>query len=213
MTYFRQKPGTKSATYLLRYPFPDIGAFSAVVEALRMKNPLGCTSYYTKRRAFQPIMPVRERYTAKFVYLNGNGKQEGTSSEVYNSVGGYETGVASMISNLANIASHRGKIVHCKDADLFSVTLKCHDDGGGTLFPQSRPGPYHRFILYGRRHTETGGEMVGQRTGTGVKDAKKRWVAGRPVEVYKQAGGYEFQEMRDQSTISCPFLSPRPIPL
>ncbi|MGB7787833.1 hypothetical protein [Methanoregula sp.] len=41
MTRFRQKPGTKSATHLLKYPFPDIGAFSAVVRALRSKNPLG----------------------------------------------------------------------------------------------------------------------------------------------------------------------------
>ncbi|MGB7787834.1 hypothetical protein [Methanoregula sp.] len=79
-------------------------------------------------------MPVRERYTAKFVYLDVNGKQAGTGSEVYDSVEGYETGVASMISNLANIASHRGRLVHLKDADLFSVTLKCHDGGGELYF-------------------------------------------------------------------------------
>jgi hypothetical protein len=134
MTHFRQRPGSKSATHRLKHPFPDIGAFSAVVQALRMKNPLGCTSYYAQRRNFQPVMPVRERYTAKFVYLDRTGKQAGTSSEVYDSVGGYETGVASMISNLANIASHRGKIVHRKDADLFSVSLKCHDEGGELYF-------------------------------------------------------------------------------
>ena len=134
MTHFRQKPGTKSATHLLKHPFPDIGTFSAVVLALRLRNPLGCTSYYARRRAFPAVMPVRERYTAKFIYLDKDGKQVGTSSEVYDSVEGYETGVAAMISNLANIASHRGKIVHCKDADLFSVTLKCHDGGGQLYF-------------------------------------------------------------------------------
>jgi len=79
-------------------------------------------------------MPVRERYTAKFVYLDGNGKQVGTGSEVYDSIEGYETGIASVITNMANIASHRGKVVHLKEADLFSVTLKCHDPGGELYF-------------------------------------------------------------------------------
>jgi hypothetical protein len=79
-------------------------------------------------------MPVRERYTAKFVYHNGNGKQVGTSSEVYDSIEGYETGSASMITNMANIASHRGKVKHLKKSDLFSVTLKCHDPSGELYF-------------------------------------------------------------------------------
>ena len=39
-----------------------------------------------------------------------------------------------MISNLANIASHRGKLAHLRDADLFSVTLKCHDEGGDPYY-------------------------------------------------------------------------------
>jgi hypothetical protein len=134
MTRFRQKPGTKSATHRLKNPVPDIDTFTAIVQALRLSNPLGCTSYFARRRNFQPVIPVRERYTAKFVYLDKNGKQVGTSSEVYDSAGGYETGVASMISNLANIASHRGKLVHLRDADLFSVTLKCHDEGGELYF-------------------------------------------------------------------------------
>ena len=79
-------------------------------------------------------MPVRERYTAKFVYLDANGKQVGTSSEVYDSLEGYETGIASMITNMANIASHRGKVKHLKESDLFSVTLKCHDPSGELYF-------------------------------------------------------------------------------
>lgn len=134
MTHFRSQPGSKSATRILKHPFPDIAAFSAIVRALQLKNPLGCTSYHAKKRVFPPVMPVRERYTAKFVYLGGNKKQVGTSSEVYDSVEGYETGSASMITNMANIASHRGKVAHIKEADLFSVTLKCHDPGGEFYF-------------------------------------------------------------------------------
>jgi hypothetical protein len=134
MTHFRQRPGSKSATRKLKHPFPDITAFSAVIQALRLKNPLGCTSYYIQKRNFPPVVPVREQYTAKFVYLDTKGKQVGTSSEVYDSLEGYETGIASMITNMANIASHRGKIVHRKDADLFSVALKCHDPSGELYF-------------------------------------------------------------------------------
>ena len=134
MTRFRQKPGTKSATHRLKKPVPDIDAFTAIVQGLRLRNPLGCTSYFAKRRNCPPVMAVRERYTAKFVYLDTKGRQVGTGSEVYDSAEGYDTGVASMISNLANIASHRGKIVHLKDADLFSITLKCQDEGGELYF-------------------------------------------------------------------------------
>jgi hypothetical protein len=134
MTHFRSQPGSKSATRKLKRPIMDIAVFSAVVRNLLTGNPLGCTSYYAVRKNFPPVLPVRERYTAKFVYLDGNGKQVGTSSEVYDSIEGYETGIASMITNMANIASHRGKVQHRKESDLFSVTLKCHDPSGGLYF-------------------------------------------------------------------------------
>jgi len=49
-------------------------------------------------------------------------------------VEGYETGIASVISNMANIASHRGKVKHLPDTDLFAVTLKCHDPDGELFF-------------------------------------------------------------------------------
>ena len=134
MTHFRKRPGTGSAVRTLKNPFPDIGKFSSVVRMLIIKNPLGCTAYHARKRVFPPVMPVRERYTAKFVYHDGNGKQVGTSSEVYDSVEGYEIGSASMITNMANIAAHRGKVSHIREADLFSVTLKCHDPAHGFYF-------------------------------------------------------------------------------
>ena len=134
MTHFRLRPGSKSASRILKHPFPDSAAFAAVVKALRVGNPLGCTSYHAQRRNFQPVMPVRERYTAKFVYLDKNDKQVGTSSEVYDSLEGYETGSASMITNMSNIAAHRGKVKHLREADLFSITLKCHDPSGELYF-------------------------------------------------------------------------------
>lgn len=134
MTQFRQRAGTKSAVHRLKKPVPDISVFDTIIQGLRMKNPLNCTSYMCAKRNHPPVEIVRELYTAKFVYLDEKGKRVGSGSEVYNSVEGYETGIAAVISNMANIASHRGKVKHMPAADLFSVTLKCHDQNGEFYF-------------------------------------------------------------------------------
>lgn len=81
-----------------------------------------------------PVEIVREMYTAKFVYLNAGKKQIGAGLDRYDSVEGYETGIAAVISNMANIGSHRGKVKHTPAADLFPVTLKCHDPNGEGYF-------------------------------------------------------------------------------
>ena len=134
MTHFRQRPGTKSAFRNLKKPIPDMPAFDAIVRSFTMNNPLGCTSYWSNKKNHRPAETVREMYTAKFVYRDDKGKRLGSGSEVYNAVEGYETGISAVISNMANIASHRGKVKHIPDADLFSVTLKCHDPGGEMYF-------------------------------------------------------------------------------
>ena len=127
MRYFKPKPGTKSAVRILKQPLPDITAFDAVVQSLVLNNPLGCTSYRSAKKNHPPVEIVREMYTAKFVYLNAIGKQIGIGLDRYDSVEGYYTGIAAVISNMANIAAHRGKVRHIPAADLFSVLMKCHD--------------------------------------------------------------------------------------
>jgi len=128
------KPGTKSAFCILDKPFADIFSFQAVVQDLILRNPLGCTSYRTVKKHHPPVMKVRERYTAKFVYEDPAKKQIGSSSEVYNSVEGYEDGIHAVLSNMANIAAHRGRARHIPASDHFSVILKCHDAGGELYF-------------------------------------------------------------------------------
>jgi len=134
MAYFKQKPGTKSAIRRLENPFPDVMAFDAVVRLLILKNPLGCTSYRGAKKHHPPVEKVREMYTAKFVYENARGKRMGNGLDMYNSIEGYQYGIAAVISNMANIAAHGGKVKHIPGADLFSVTLKCHDPDGGIYF-------------------------------------------------------------------------------
>ena len=134
MAVFEERTGAKSAVRHLKRPFPDLAAFDAVVRSLIMKNPLGCTSYMMGKKNHRPIEKVREMYTAKFVYRNTNGKRIGIGLDMYNSIEGYENGIAAVISNMANLAAHGGKIRRMPDADLFSVTLKCHDPELGFYF-------------------------------------------------------------------------------
>jgi hypothetical protein len=134
MAHFNQRPGTKSAFRILKKPIPDASAFDAIIRSLVLNNPLGCTSYRTRRRVHKPVEKVRERYTAKFVYEDKDKKQTGTGQEAYNSFEGYQYGISAVITNMANIAAHTGKVRHVPDADLFSVILKCHDRDGELYF-------------------------------------------------------------------------------
>jgi hypothetical protein len=134
MPDFRVRPGTKRAYRRLKTPIVDITAFDEIVRSLIHKNPLGCTPWYSRQKYHPPVGKLREMYTAKFEYRNGTQKRIGTSIEMYDSVEGYETGIAAVISNMANIASHRGKVRHIKQADLFSVMLRCHDGSGEVYY-------------------------------------------------------------------------------
>jgi hypothetical protein len=134
MAGFTEQKGRKSAVRHLKNPVRDITAFEEIVQSAVLKNPFSCTSYRSARKHHPPVEKTREMYTAKFLYLDTKGKRIGSSSEMYNSVEGYQTGIAAVISNMANIASHRGKVKHLPGADLFSVTLKCHDPDGELYF-------------------------------------------------------------------------------
>jgi hypothetical protein len=134
MAHFNQRPGTKSAFHLLKKPLPNVTAFDAVVRSLIMNNPLRCTSYWSGKKYHQPLEKVREMYTAKFIYEDPDGKRVGTGQEMYNSVEGYQYGISAVITNMANITAHRGKVRQTPDADLFSVILKCHDPDGELYF-------------------------------------------------------------------------------
>jgi len=134
MVQFNQRPGTKSAGRPLKTPFPDIMAFNAVIQSFITKNPLGCTSYRNTKKNHPPVEKVREMYTAKFVYLTPEGKQIGNGHDMYTTVEGYQNGIAAVISNMANIAAHGGKVRHLPRADLYSAILKCHDPNGEIYF-------------------------------------------------------------------------------
>jgi hypothetical protein len=134
MAHFEQKTGNRSALRFLKNPFPDVVVFNTVVRALILRNPVGCTSYMKAGKNHPPIEKVREMYTAKFVYEDAQGKQVGNGLDMYTSVEGYQYGIAAVISNMANVAAHGGKVRHVPGSDHFSVTLKCHDPDCGLFF-------------------------------------------------------------------------------
>jgi hypothetical protein len=151
----------------MKKQFPDIMAFDAVIQSLILKNPLGCTSYRSAKRHHPPVEKVREMYTAKFVYHDAKGKRVGSGSEVYNSVEGYQYGIAAVISNMANIASHGGKIKHLPDADLFAVTLKCHD-----------PNDELYFLSFSRDRV-----TLSSYSDEGIRKRVEKWADGVPALV------------------------------
>lgn len=127
MAAFRKKYEKRSAVLYLKTPFPDIGAFSAFVKDIVLKNPFGCISYMTGRKNHPPVEKIREMYTAKFVYVDAGHRQVGSGSDIYRSLEGYEDGIAAVVSNTANALAHGGKARHLPASDLFAVTLQCHD--------------------------------------------------------------------------------------
>ncbi|HXX54539.1 MAG TPA: hypothetical protein VEI81_00415 [Methanoregula sp.] len=118
----------------MKVPVADIQVFDRIVQSLIQRNPLGCTPYFARVHHHPPIEKLREMYTAKFEYRNERRKRVGSTIEVYDSVEGYDTGIAAVISNMANIASHRAKPRHLPKADLYSVMLQCHDREGELYF-------------------------------------------------------------------------------
>jgi len=165
MARFVEKNTGMSAVHTLKQPFPDIVAFDSIVRSLILKNPLRCVSYMSGKKNHPPVEKVREMYTAKFEYEDMKGKRVGIGSDTYNSVDGYHTGIAAVISNMANIASHGGKPRHTPEADLFSVTLACNDPGSGLYFLSIA----RDRVTLSSYHDE------------GIRERAGKWVDGLPL--------------------------------
>lgn len=130
MVDFIQNQAVKSAVRKLPDPIADLATFDAIVQAVITNNPFGCISYMAAGINHQPVEKTREMYTAKFVYEDGDAKRTGTTSENYNSIAGFNGGIAAVLANTANITAHGGNVVRNPAGDTFAVTLKCHDPNG-----------------------------------------------------------------------------------
>ena len=125
---------TKSAVRKLTDPITDVAAFNTIVQSVITTNPFGCVSYMISGVNHQPVEKSKESYSTKFVYQDGMAKTVGTSSETYNTITGYNAGIAAVLANMANITAHGGTVVHDADRDTYSASLKCHDPNGEWYF-------------------------------------------------------------------------------
>lgn len=130
MADFVQSTNVKSAIRKLAEPIADIDAFSTVVQSVITTNPFACVPYMSAGATHEPVEKSRESYVARIVYEDSNAKVVGSDTGKYNSVQGYNAGVAAMLANTANITAHGGTAARNYAADTFSATLKCHDQNG-----------------------------------------------------------------------------------
>lgn len=120
----------KSAVRNLANPITDVAAFDAIIQSVILNNPFGCVSYMSSGVNRPPVEKSRESYTAKFVYENSNAKRTGTGSETYNTIAGFNAGIAAVLANAANSTAHGGTPARNPASDNYTATLKCHDPNG-----------------------------------------------------------------------------------
>lgn len=134
MADFTQRTNVKSAIRKLADPIADVTAFNTIVQSVITTNPFGCVSYMTAGSNHPPVEKSKESYTAKFVYQDEDAKTVGNSSESYNTMAGFTSGIAAVLANTANSTAHGGSAFHNTEKDTYSVTLKCHDPSGEMYF-------------------------------------------------------------------------------
>jgi len=130
MADFTQNTNVKSAVRRLAAPIADLDAFNTIVQSVILNNPFGCVSYMSSGTNHPPVEKTKESYTAKFMYQDSDAKTVGRTSESYNTIAGFNSGISAVIANTANNTAHGGTPIHTSDADNFSATLKCHDPNG-----------------------------------------------------------------------------------
>jgi len=134
MADFVQNSTVKSAVRRLADPLTNVAAFDAIIQLVILNNPFGCVSYMSSGVNHPPVEKSRESYTAKFVYQDTEAKRIGAGSETYNTISGFNAGIAAVLANTANSTVHGGTPVHNEEGDSYSATLKCHDPNGELYF-------------------------------------------------------------------------------
>jgi hypothetical protein len=75
-------------------------------------------------------------YGGRNIHRTGSktGEADRSGLDTYSPIEGCRYGIGAVISSMANNAAHVGKARHIPDADIFSITLKCHDPKAGLFF-------------------------------------------------------------------------------
>ena len=130
MADFVQNTNVKSAVRTLASPIADVAAFNVIVQSVITTNPFECVAYMTAGINHDPVEKTKEAYTARLVYENEDAKNVGSTSERYNTIAGFNAGVAVIMASAPLATAHTGTIIHDPELDGYSATLRCHDPNG-----------------------------------------------------------------------------------
>jgi hypothetical protein len=130
MADFVQNTNVKSAVRKLASPIADVAAFNLIVQSVITDNPFACVAYITAGTSHPPVEKTRESYTAKIVYEDTNAKSVGTASDRYNTIAGFNAGIAATLAAAAITTAHTGTAVRQPDNETYAATLRCHDVNG-----------------------------------------------------------------------------------
>jgi hypothetical protein len=130
MADFVQSTNVKSAVRKLASPIADVAAFNTIVQSVIADNPFACVAYMTAGVSHPPVEKTRESYVAKIVYEDAEAKSVGTASDRYNTVAGFNAGVAATLAAAAITTAHTGTAVRQPDSEIYTASLRCHDVNG-----------------------------------------------------------------------------------
>ena len=130
MADFVQNTNVKSAVRTLANPIADVASFNTIVASVITDNPFECVAYMTAGVTHDPVEKTKETYTARLVYEDTNAINVGSSVEKYNTITGFNAGVAVIMASAPLATAHTGTAIHDPDLDGYSATLRCHDANG-----------------------------------------------------------------------------------
>jgi hypothetical protein len=130
MADFVESANVKSAIRTLTNPIEDVATFNNLVQSVITDNPFGCVSYMTAGENHPAVEKTKESYSAKLIYQDNEAKICGTGTHKFNTVAGFNNGIAALLAAAAVTTAHAGIPAHDSDSDAYSVTLKCHDPSG-----------------------------------------------------------------------------------
>ncbi len=130
MANFVQSGVVKTAVRELAAPIPDVASFAEVVNDVITNNPFGCTAYQVGTESHATVEKVRETYTGRVIYENGEAETVGQVSVKSPTVAAYNANVATVLGNAALATAMGGTAAHATDDDSFSAALRCHAASG-----------------------------------------------------------------------------------
>jgi len=129
---FEQIRNNKTAVRELPAPLVDTAALEAVVTNVLENNPFGCVPYEYGGETIPGVVRGREQYTARIVYLDGDGKKLGAATVTAGTTAGMNAAAAAVLADGALTAAVGGTPERDQNRDSYSCQLKCRDPNGDT---------------------------------------------------------------------------------